>query len=202
MSFYSDAPGRDVYAGYAQTLEQDLQRHQDVFRIERLPYRGTWLATCHAKPSFLLAALEEQQQPIVWLDVDSRLLTPIPLIDPDSYDIAAPQGSNQNTGLITISLEVAMLYINNTDNAKRFLREWRRRCDTSDLPVTDHYHFLQTWEVLRHTDIRLKVLPNSFCCQKPCEETVVQLQRSRCLSRKVELARVMEFHHKSRMQDS
>jgi hypothetical protein len=146
------------------------------------------------KPEFIESALDRLQRPLVWVDVDSRVLAPLPEIALESYDIAAPQSKNHNTGMVTISVEVALLFINNTERARVFLKQWRRRCEISPLPVTDHYHFLHTWTELNQPGTKLQVLPNSYCRDIEGPDTIVQLRRSQCQLRNAEMAAVNRFH--------
>lgn len=70
-SFYT----RDwEYPRYAQTLAADCARLGLDHRIEEMPSRGRFAANCSMKPEFIRRVLAEEQRPVLWVDVDSRIL--------------------------------------------------------------------------------------------------------------------------------
>lgn len=190
ISFYSDPPNTTIYTDCSRQLREDLLAIGTKYYLANIPFPGTWLRTCWAKPGFIEDHLDE---PVVWLDVDSRVLKPLPQLDPTSYDIAAPASNGVNTGLISIHVEVAMLYVNNTRRARAFIKRWRERCEECNWPVTDHYHFLKTWEEFEST-ATLRTLPRHYCQRERTAETVVLFRSEWFPQKQEESDRMNRFH--------
>ena len=196
-SFFADRVGDSTYRAFADTLTARLNELHIQHCIEQMPFRDNWMVTCKTKPSFIERVLARYRMPLVWIDVDSSVERAIPSLDPNVYDIAAPQGDGHHTGLVSITLEVAMIYINYTPGAIRFLARWRSLCENSSIPVTDHYYFLQTWTELRPTNERLITLPKHFCNRNKADDTIVILHHSQSPAKKREVGIMNAFHRGS-----
>lgn len=62
------------YARHAAELRADCDHLGLDHRIEELPSRGKFAANCSMKPEFIRRCLLEERRPVLWVDVDSRLL--------------------------------------------------------------------------------------------------------------------------------
>lgn len=61
------------YPRHAHELKSDCLRLGLDHRIEELPSKGRFAANCSMKPEYIRRCLAEEQRPVLWVDVDSRM---------------------------------------------------------------------------------------------------------------------------------
>jgi hypothetical protein len=151
---------------------------------------------CLAKPRFLLEQLDRHRRPLLWVDADSRVLRPIPDLDATTFDVAAAPGTQHDTGLVVLTHEVAVLAVNDTPGARRFLEAWAAACATSTEPVADHTHFVRLWHAAPD-GVRLATLPPAWCERRPTPETIVLLRKVAFADKAREAADLLAAHRRS-----
>jgi hypothetical protein len=110
----------------------------------------------------------------VWVDADSRVYKPLPELGPATYDVAAPASTLAPIGRVRFHVEAALIYLNHTPGARKFLSRWRTKCESLDWPVGDHCHFLSTWEELEAPGgVKLLKLPPGVCARGNCGGTSI-----------------------------
>jgi len=71
VSFHT---GQEPYAGYALTLADSCAGLGLDCRIEQLPDRGTWVENVSLKGRFLRDCMRRFDRPLLWVDVDGRII--------------------------------------------------------------------------------------------------------------------------------
>jgi hypothetical protein len=85
----SFAYGDDYYIRAADTLRDDCREHQVECHVVRadLPAGTQWIEACRHKVRFIAECARRFDRPLWWIDVDCRLLRPLPQLG-SSVDIA------------------------------------------------------------------------------------------------------------------
>jgi len=192
------------YSVHAGPWEQSLRDQGHLtWHIQKIGDRGSWRLNCGYKHIFIKQMLETFKRPVVWLDVDARVLAR-PTLFADliekGYDFAAyfiprklmqpgdvPLGNHTSND----GIAAGTMLFNDTPASHALLAHWHAR------DIGQHYaeQFVlgEAWH-LHNEDIELKTsrLPQSYCHivnhkWRQGEEgpTVIEhLQASRQLKRK------------------
>lgn len=81
ISFFSDLKGSTYYSDCARALVQNCDRFGIPHDIRELPSENDYRLNCLKKPQFILDVLKERQGPVLWLDCDSSIITPLDRVD-------------------------------------------------------------------------------------------------------------------------
>ena len=140
VSFATDQP---FYRDAAEALRRDcdgLGVAHDIRVLQR--WGGSKRERVIYKPTFIRELLEEHNQPLLWVDVDSRLsagpATPDTRMD---VGVAAnPYGTCR--GLI---LTAGAIFVRPNSRTEAFLQDWENRCKESPRSgFGDHYYLVKT----------------------------------------------------------
>ena len=112
VSFYC---GDSYYYEAADTLRDDCARlglDSDIVELKKRPEEG-WLQICRRKIPFYLEMHRKHERPILWLDVDSRLVQYPKILEGATCDFSAgtsrkpcnsiPSASRQNERAFSMS---------------------------------------------------------------------------------------------------
>jgi hypothetical protein len=137
ISFYSDIEDKTYYSDNANRLRKeckDLDIHCSIQHKESL---GSYQLNCLSKPQFILDMLERFKQPLLWVDVDSRLHKTPDIFDQfEGVDMAVATANGMLSGM-----KASPLYFSNTDNAKEFINAWIKTTKDiieGDVGIFDH----------------------------------------------------------------
>tara|TARA_R100001015_G_C4624932_1_gene183256 strand:+ start:1524 stop:2249 length:726 start_codon:yes stop_codon:yes gene_type:complete len=160
ISFYSDIEGHDYYSRNAERLKKQLDNLGVPYDIQEKKSLGDYRLNCLSKPQYILDKMEKLDQPVIWLDIDSRVhkkLADFENIDPD-VDIVFSSSMMEEVskfmsehGLTEIEghllpaiingMKASPLYFGNTTGSKNILYGWiqstRNQIETND-PKFDH----------------------------------------------------------------
>lgn len=145
------------YSEYASKMRKDCDLLQIDNVIEELPSTGSYLKNTCLKPRFILDKLKQLKSPVLWVDVDAKIMKRPDIFCIDDfdkrYDFAAKKMSEQRTR----TWHVGTIYCNYTHAMIQFLEEWIK--NTGEISDESALEF--TWqnnkELLRTTDI-----PNEY----------------------------------------
>jgi hypothetical protein len=109
----------DVYKEEAMGLIKTLNDFKLNHRVEELPTLGNWNLNTKLKTTWIQKMLNDQDQPVVWLDADARVLKHPELFFTlqDKTDF----GCHMRRGKELLS---GTLYFNNNDITKQMVEEW------------------------------------------------------------------------------
>jgi len=137
ISFYSDIEDKTYYSDNANRLRKeckDLDIHCSIQHKESL---GSYQLNCLSKPQFILDMLERFKQPLLWVDVDSRLHKTPDIFDQfEGVDMVVATANGMLSGM-----KASPLYFSNTDNAKEFINAWIKTTKDiieGDVGIFDH----------------------------------------------------------------
>ena len=125
--YYDKAPDKSTYyKDCALRVEQQLKQWNyktnfDNINFDELGLNSSYLKLNMIKPTFLLDKLEEHQEAVIWIDADCIVNNRLEEFEQltDDVDIAYCIRHHDNK-----TPHAAVLYFGNTDNSKKFLREW------------------------------------------------------------------------------
>lgn len=159
VSFYSDTLHSKYYSQSAFQLKQDCERLKLDYHIENLQGHNEYKKNCKMKPFFILNCIKKFNQPVVWLDCDSRVVkTPI-FTDLEKVDYAGvKRGGDKDPVMIA-----STLYFNITDSSMKLLEEWSRRCTLEqNNNRADHSILLELLKDNLDYNLVFKWLPDSY----------------------------------------
>jgi hypothetical protein len=168
VSYFSDIPPNTFYSDSAKKLKQTIESMGGRIHIEQLPNLGSYGLNCLRKPKFILDCLEKFNEPIIWIDADSEInQLPIEIVDTD-VDICCVVKSNGCP-------ESALIYFNNTEKSKEFLKSWISGCSV-DVPELDHPVLKDLW--YGKPNEKRKCLPDTICSVRTDSKVTIILSKT------------------------
>lgn len=132
VSFYADRAGETTFADYADRFIGDCKALNLEHCVEqvKLQIGCSWSHTCRIKPFFIHRKMLQLHRPLLWVDVDSRILAdPVTLFtdnDPPFDFAAVVQQLKSKTALPFLA---STLYFDCTGPAFELLERWKRYCN-------------------------------------------------------------------------
>lgn len=139
VTYYSDTAPSTFYKECAISLESEIKNLDGRIHVECLDSMGSYEKNCLRKPQFILDCLEKFNEPIIWIDADSKVNS-LP-IEMDSI--------TEDVGCVVKSCktpESALIFFNNTTNSKEFLKRWIFNVGINT-PELDHPVLKEMWLV-------------------------------------------------------
>jgi len=137
VSYYSDIPPSSFYKTCAINLKNRITELGGKIHLEELPNLGSYAQNCLRKPKFILDCLNKFNQPIIWIDADSRVnFLPVEM-DNLNVDVACVEKANGCP-------ESALIFFNNTEKSKQFIEKWIGGCSMNALEL-DHPVLKDLW---------------------------------------------------------
>jgi len=165
-SFYADIGSNHYYSDCAKRLALRCDRLHMRHDIRQRKGVGEWNANCKLKPAYILEVLEERNEPLLWLDVDSILYSVpwlVDAIEPD-VDVAFVRYKGSKRVNPPLTVRDATLFFGNTSGARMFLAEWKRRCERGHAEIVSDHHYLD-WTrryFLEHGGLKFGELPGTY----------------------------------------
>ena len=164
LSFYSDRNGTDYYTQCADKLKSRFDELGASYHIEELASKENYMLNCLMKPKFILDSMEKLDEPLIWVDIDCRINKL-----PNEFD-----SIETDIGIVIREHDMktphsALIFFNNTEKSKEFLREWIELCESkvSEAKVGkytqgDHHQLILLMETSESNPI-FTVFPPAMC---------------------------------------
>ena len=137
ISFYSDIEDKTYYSDNANRLREECKSLDIQCSIQHKESLGSYQLNCLSKPQFILDMLERFKQPLLWMDVDSRLHKTPDIFDHfEDTDLVVATSNGKLSGM-----KASPLYFGNTDGAREFIDAWigtTKDIIEKDVGVFDH----------------------------------------------------------------
>jgi hypothetical protein len=155
----------DYYRSAAELLRADCSHFgvdHDIVEIEKRP-TDTWIDICRRKIPFCRDMQQRHRRPILWLDVDSRLLQPLDVFSGATCDIGMfLRGFRYlrdfDPLVVPRFFAPFALYFNATPRAESFLNLMADIERTHSASATDDYFIHEAWK--RHSNqLSVMILP-------------------------------------------
>ena len=150
ISFYTNDW---IYPEHALRLKAECDNFGLSSLIKEMPSTKDYIKNTAIKPFFIRDTLLELKSPVIWIDVDAKLLK-APSLDFEGFDIGACAYTNSR---LDRTWAVATLYFNYTEQTQKFLDAW---CENSN-SGTDENSFDITWNQLSDS-VKFKELPATY----------------------------------------
>jgi hypothetical protein len=162
VSFYC---GDSYYYKAADQLREDCARlglDSDIVELQKRPDEG-WLQICRAKIPFYLEMHRKHGRPILWIDVDSRLIQYPSILQAATCDFAAfLRGVRQLRDFDPLSVSRYFmpfaLFFNATAKTRAFLEFMAGLERESTASATDDFFLQEAWEKFEQ-QLAVMVLP-------------------------------------------
>lgn len=153
ISFYSRGT---IYEREVEDLKASCQALKADHWIEGIEDQGSWQMNCCYKPLFILECLEKFKRPLLWVDADAILMQ-MPNWKIEKSDVAF-----YFTDFDKKIARSGTIYVEPTEEAKRFLISWRKSCldaiaKTPDFPCGDQGQLPAA--LFQHADLKIGQLP-------------------------------------------
>jgi hypothetical protein len=121
ISFYSDIEGNTYYSDHGSRIIKECKFLEILHDIQEKESLGSYQTNCLSKPQYILDKLEEKNQPILWMDIDSKIHKSLEIYDQfDEYvDLVIATSNKKLSGM-----KASPLYFGNTKNARNFIHSW------------------------------------------------------------------------------
>jgi hypothetical protein len=141
ISYYYDKnPSESTYySTCAANLAKQLSSYGyeysfDYINFDKEGLDSTYLKLNMIKPSFILKKIKELNDSVIWIDADCYLKARLEEFENlQDFDIGYCIRHHDNK-----TPHAAILYFNNTDNAKQFLRDWQAINEIKEKDDTYH----------------------------------------------------------------
>ena len=159
ISFWYDKPGNNYYKNACERLSAQMKIYNYDFLFEELSFDNSSYEhiTLH-KPTFILDKLEQLNTPVCWIDIDCQIIRRINLDIFDS-DICLGRRDPEKK-----APHASVIFINNNDQNKQFLLEWKKRCDQQkndpNYEGGDHCQLILTYQNYDLNTINIKQIDN------------------------------------------
>ena len=135
ISFYSDI--ETYYSDNATRLREECKTLDIQCSIQHKESLGSYQLNCLSKPQFILDMLDEFKQPLLWVDVDSKLHKSLDIFDHfEDTDMVVATSNGKLSGM-----KASPIYFANTDITKEFINAWigtTKDIIENDVGVFDH----------------------------------------------------------------
>ena len=144
ISFYSEpdksANSSHYYTQCSKIFNATCAKYKVKPHVEKLEGKLDYFKNTRMKPRFILDQMLKFKESVMWVDIDSKIISRAPVI-PDDVDIGAVKHKRPNT----YPVYAHCLYFKYTEEVVAFLHRWADTCDaaTDDSPkVGDHSIFV------------------------------------------------------------
>lgn len=150
----SFAFGDEYYLDAARVLRDDCERHGTPHHIveEKLPAGTSWIDACRHKVRFIEECRRRFEVPLWWVDVDCRLLRPLPELGGDVDLGFFLRGFREMRQFDPVALprviQPSILYVGTTPVARRFVHLMAERERAHAGSATDDWFMQEAWSAL------------------------------------------------------
>jgi len=125
ISFYCEPNDGTYYTKCAYFIKNKFDEFGLTYDIRELPNsENNYMLNCLKKPRFILDMLNELDEPLIWIDIDSHFQRPPSIMDECTSDVGfVARRQAYNTPYC------GLLYFSNTATTKKFLEDWAQRCE-------------------------------------------------------------------------
>ena len=97
ISFYSDIEEKTYYSDHASRLKNECKLFNIPCDIRQKESLGSYQLNCLSKPKFILDVMEELNQPVLWMDIDSKIHKSLEIYDQfdESVDVVVSTSNHQ-----------------------------------------------------------------------------------------------------------
>ena len=162
VSFYSDIEDKTYYSDNAVRLREECKLLDIQCSIQEKESLGSYQLNCLSKPQFILDMLNEFNQPIIWMDVDSRLHKSLDIYDTFDSDvdmvIATADGGMRG-------MKASPIYFGNTKKAKKFIEAWiqtTKDIQEREIGIFDHEPLFSLIPMFAK-DMNIKIVGPEYC---------------------------------------
>lgn len=150
ISFYTDDW---KYPEYAKRMQKDCDDLGLECYIQELESKGGYLQNTCLKPKFILDCLLKFKRPILWLDVDTKIMTRPDALKGFSKDFAGCETPPSHFKDLYVS-PLAFGYNNKT---KKFIKKWVAATGA----ISDHTSFDEVWKSMGKS-LDSTILPSEY----------------------------------------
>jgi hypothetical protein len=136
------------------------------FAITSYPCSKSWVQTTRRKPRFILGMLDLYKRPLLWVDIDNKLMRVPNYLDQYSEDLVI--GGIEKARVAkwmpqNARIDSSVIWINNTNGARRFLESWALACEQETV-CGDHSLLTSLWSAAQTTGTtRLRITDRELC---------------------------------------
>ena len=184
VSFYCDPEGTKYYSNHARRFREDADVLRMPVTVKKMQNQGDYRKNCLRKPEFLKTMLQQLDEPILWVDIDSKI---------HKNDFKVFENFENSVEFAAVSpkeypawqgIRASPLYLNNTDNTIYFLDEWIRRCreaNENNEQVFDHEVLFTMKNWLKVQNMSFTIVADTRYCNWPGdanENTIIEIGMS------------------------
>jgi hypothetical protein len=179
ISYYSDIAESSYYSDHYKRFVKDADLLGIKHHIENLGTGPSYQENCLRKPETIKRILQEIKEPVLWVDIDSK-------IHKNDFNIFYEMDSKVAFSAVAPvpvwgAIKASPLYFNYSDSSISFLDEWIKRCkkaQSNGENVFDHEVLFTMQHWLREHNVGHNIVVNSRYCVWPGtsdENTIIEM---------------------------
>jgi hypothetical protein len=162
ISFFSDIENNNYYSDHGKRLIDECEALGLRYDIAEKESIGDYRLNCLSKPQYILDKLDEKQEDLLWLDVDSKLHSePVEFNDMNS-DIGFTTSNGNLSGM-----KASPIFLKNNENSRMFIKTWIKSTSNlleNDISKFDHEPLFQLIPMfLQSNTISMSFVGEEYC---------------------------------------
>jgi len=139
ISYYSDLPGLDYYKNCSEEFLQNCLYFNIDAHVQNLESAGSYRLNCLRKPQFILDCLIKFNTAVMWLDIDSKIHTNLPVLNNNlNFDIGLCYLGFGKELLTNLPPKASPIIFNNTELGIYILKQWIHECE-NNIKTNGHF---------------------------------------------------------------
>jgi hypothetical protein len=162
ISFFSDIEDKTYYSEHGNRLRKECRNLGISCNIQQKESLGSYQLNCLSKPQFILDMMNEFKQPLIWMDVDSKLHKSLDIYD--SFDSDVDMVIATSDGGLR-GMKASPIYFGNTEKAKKFVESWiqtTKDIQEKEMGIFDHEPLFSLIPMLAG-DMNIKIVGPEYC---------------------------------------
>lgn len=144
ISYYCDVDDSKYYEKSYSRLKKKLDEYNYDYELDHVESLGSYKENCRRKAQFILDKMEQCEENLLWLDIDTILLNKMEELEllEEDVDLLFASAIPQLAGI-----KASPIFFKNNKNSKQFLNHWKERIDTTrneEQECFDHEVLFQT----------------------------------------------------------
>lgn len=180
ISYFSDLPGLDYYTKSSYNFLQDCFVHGLEPHVVELESTNDYRKNCLRKPKFILECIEQFKCPVMWIDIDSRIVSNMNelLNSTQEFDIGLCFIGLGNNIRFDAPPKASPIIFNYTESGLSVLKKWVDECQInldSGGNFFDHEVLVNNvLPSLATQQLKIKILDGSYCVYAHTKENITK----------------------------
>ena len=188
VSFFSDIEDNTYYSDHGKRLIDECKYLKLRYDITEKESTGDYRLNCLSKPKYILDKLDEKQEDLLWLDVDSKIHKEPVRFNDINGDIGFATSNGNLSGM-----KASPIFLKNNEKSRMFVKTWIKATLNileNDISKFDHEPLFQLIPMfLQSGAISISFVGEEYCAWpgKTNDNTIITMGLADAKSKKENL---------------